>query len=477
MFSFVGCATGDILSEVSQGLTEYSINVDFDIATKSAHCDQLVTYVNNSDDILREVKFHLYPQYFEEGKTAYVVSSTKLNNAYPNGMSFADFEVSRVTINGADVGVVYEGEADGILVVELGHSLFPNDFVEIGIEYSFTLPNCHHRFGYGDDTINLGNFYPIACVYVDGVFSVDPYNSNGDPFYSDIANYIVNLSVDSDMKVASTGNQQIVTTNSGLTQYKIEERAVRDFAVVMSEYFEVVTSSFKDIAIKYYFYSDDNAEQSLQAGVDALATFSRFGEYPYRQFSIVQTDFVHGGMEYPELVYVSDAIANHDDYMNVIIHETAHQWWYGLVGNDEYRTPWLDEALTEYCTILFYDWNDEYSYNHSDMITASKENYTLFVTVYRDVLGDLDTSMRAVDEYNTEPEYVYCIYVKGVLMHESLYSLVGEKDFVRSLQRYYANYRFSNATMCDFVKCFEEECGMSLSSFFDSWLSGKVVVR
>lgn len=39
----------------------------------------------------------------------------------------------------------------------------------------------------------------------------------------------------------------------------------------------------------------------------------------------------------------------------VIAHETAHQWWYSAVGNDEISEPWLDEALTEYSTIVYFE--------------------------------------------------------------------------------------------------------------------------
>ena len=477
LLSAVGCGAKDELQEVSKNLSHYNINIDFDVENKSAECSQTVLYVNNSTDILRQVKFHLYPQFFEEGATSCVISSTKLNDAYPNGMSYAEFEVTRVVVDGVDAGILYEGEHDGILNVPLNNSLVPNDNVEIVIDYNFVMPNCQHRFGYGDDTINLANFYPIACVYDKGEFSVNPYNANGDPFYSDIANYAVNLTVDDRQVVASTGEQTIISNRDGKTEYLIKEIAVRDFACVMSDKFEVINTSYKDTTIEYYYYNDANAQRSLQAGVDAIATFSRFGDYPYQRFSIVQADFVHGGMEYPGLIYISDVIKNEDDYLNVIIHETAHQWWYAMVGNDEYTEPWLDEALTEYSTILFYDMNDGYNFNHADMIKASKENYTLFITVYKDVLGDIDTSMRPVDEYDTEPEYTYCTYVKGVLMFDSLYSLVGEKDFLSALERYFKDNKYTNATVQDLITSFEDECRVDLDEFFSSWLDGKVVIR
>lgn len=471
------CNSQDNLNEISSNLSTYNIDIVFDSSSMSAKCSETIVYVNNTDDILREIKFHLYPQFFEEGATDCILSSTKYNSAYPNGMSYAIFDVTRVQVDSADTIVLYEGEHDGILNVGLNNSLIPEELVEITIDFEFTLPNCCHRFGYGDDTINLGNFYPIACVYENGSFNINPYNANGDPFYSDMANYSVNLTCDNDFVVASTG-EKIITTKGDTANYTIVQKAVRDFAIVMSEKFKIKTEKYDNTSIEYYYYDDINADRSLQAGVDSIRTFSKkFGSYPYSTFSIVKNDFVHGGMEYPTLIMISDAIDNQDDYMNVIIHETAHQWWYGIIGNDEYTHPWLDEALTEFSTVLFYDYNEGYNLSHEDMINASKENYTLFITVYKDVLGNIDTSMRAVSEYDTEPEYTYCTYVKGVLMFESLYSLVGEKDFINSLEAYYQQNKYTNATPEDLIACFELECDTDFSSFFSSWIDGKVVVR
>ena len=41
-------------------------------------------------------------------------------------------------------------------------------------------------------------------------------------------------------------------------------------------------------------------------------------------------------MEYPTIVFTNPS---------AIQHEVAHQWWYGIVGNDEFHDPWLDEGF------------------------------------------------------------------------------------------------------------------------------------
>ncbi len=476
----MGCGQKpDDISSLSAGLTSYQIDLTLDTEAKSASATETITYVNTSGTILKEVDFHLYPQYFEQGVSTQIVSATSLSSAYPNGLSYAQFEVVRVKVDGVETGVNYSGVDDGILVVMLNNSLFPDESVQIYIEFNFVLGNCEHRFGYGEHTINLGNFYPIACVYEEGTgFSLEPYDANGDPFYSDMANYEVSITLDSDFLVSATGQRVSLDVAGDSQTLVFSAQLVRDFALVVSDQFSVISGEVDGIAVEYYFYDDSESERSLQAGLDALRTFADlFGDYPYQTFCIVQADFVYGGMEYPNLVIISDDIDGADDRMNVIIHETAHQWWYGMVGNDEFNFPWLDEALTEYSTLLFYDYNTGYNLTHAEMLSACKANYTLFITVYEDVLGSVDTSMRAVDEYDTEPEYTYCTYVKGVLMYESLYQLVGEKAFLNSLKEYFSANKYTNATPDDLIAAFETTTGKDMHNFFSSWLTGKVVIR
>lgn len=479
VFSCSACGEkSDELLEISKDLTNYTIDLDLNVETKSAEVKQMVDYYNNTGSIIKEVSFHLYPQFFKEGATETIVPNTRMNEAYPNGLSYATFTTKRVRVEGGDVAIKYAGDFDGILRVPLSNSLLPEDRVSIQIDFSFTLPNCEHRFGYGDNTINLANFYPIACVYENGSFNENGYNANGDPFYSDMANYNVNICIDKSYLVASTGDRQGETDNGKTKTINYTANVVRDFAMVASNKFNVKTAMAGNTQVEYYYFDDENADVSLKAGVDSINCFNKlFGTYPYKNLAVVKTDFIQGGMEYPNLIMISSSINNIDDYTNVIVHETAHQWWYGLVGNDEYLYPWLDEALTEYSCLLFYDNMEGYNLTHEKMVEINKSNYSLFVTVYEDVLGTIDTSMRAVDKYDTEPEYTYCTYVKGVLMYESLFNLIGNKAFVKGLNIYFNQNKFTNAEPEDLIVAFEEASKTDLHNFFDSWIKGKVIIR
>lgn len=485
---FTGCASS---TSLNANLNHYELNLTFDDENKTVEGNQKVNYLNNADVPLNSIKFHLYPNAFREGAKISPVSLTNEHKAYPNGKSYGNIKINAVKVAGMNCSLKLNdedninnpsyqitGEDENILQINLTKELYPNDKIELEIDYIITLPNVNHRFGYGNNTINLGNFYPIACVFENGNFKTDLYHYNGDPFYSDMANYEVSITFPSQYKMASTGNLISSQTQENLTTNKMSANSVRDFAIVLSDKFKVISQKTDDVTISYYYFSDEDAEKSLETAGKAISTFNNLiGKYPYKTLSVVEADFVHGGMEYPNLIYIATDITDHSQYEQVIVHETAHQWWYNVVGNSEYDNGWLDEGLTEYTTALFYELNPNEGINKDTIIKNAYSNYSLFVEVYGSVYGNLDTSMdRNLSEFKTEPEYVYLTYVKGMLMFDTLREILGFEKFKKCLREYYTLNSFKNAKPEDMIYAFEKASNTKLESIFNAWIDGKVIL-
>jgi len=478
MFTACGKKKKDNLNNISENLSNYYIDLEYQPTSQSAIANCELDYINNSDAMLKEIKLHLYIASFCKDAKNPPLTDTNHETAYYGEESYATLNISRVKLNEKDILPTYEGEDNDILVVNLSQSLYPSERVNLKIEYNFSLPHMKHRFGYGENTVNFGNFYPIACAYDNG-WKTDPYSAIGDPFCSDSSNYFVSLSIPENYTLASTGEIKNMTETDGKSYYNLEAKCVRDFAFVLSDKFNVATKKYNDITINYFYTLDNNYQKALDCSYDAIKTFSeQFFYYPYSTYNVVQADFCYGGMEYPNLSLIANDIENYDDYLNVIVHETAHQWWYGLVGNDEFNEAWLDESLTEFSTVLFYDYNTKYAFNHKQMVDATHENYCLYQTVYTDVLGSLDSSMnRANNEFSTEPEYTFNVYAKGVLMFDSLYNLVGKKNFITSLKHYAENNKYKIAKCENLIASFETISKTNLENFLSCWLDGKVIIH
>lgn len=463
-------------SEKVQELSCYELEVEF--SENCLYGKEKVSYVNTSENAFDKLYFHLYPNAFRQGAKNKICSSAKQDEVFYQGGSYGEIAVSSVVFGGGQhAEFLIGGEDENILVVPLLQTLFPDERVEINITFEVTLPNINHRFGIGQNTINIANFYPVACVYEDGVgFVQQLYHSNGDPFYSECANYIVKFSYPKNLTLASSGVLMEECEKDGIKTATIKGEKIRDFALVLSEKFKCVSQQVDGVNVSYYGYAgDENTENNLVCSIKALQTFnSLFGSYPYQTLSIVKASFLHGGMEFPNMVLIADNLAS-EDIFYVIVHEIAHQWWYGVVGNDQYNHAWLDEALAEYSTLLFFEQNSEYGLEYAKLISSSQKSFNSFATAYKKVFGKVDTSMdRALCDFSTEPEYVECTYTKGVLMMDFIRQSIGREKMIKSLKKYYQNFAFKIAKPQDFIAVFSRG-GVKLENAIMAWLEGKEI--
>ena len=208
-----------------------------------------------------------------------------------------------------------------------------------------------------------------------------------------------------------------------------------------------------------------------------LSFNKRYGSYPYDTLCIAKANFVHGGMEYPQLVLISDSLDDRDTYINVVVHELCHQWWYGVVGNDEVNFGFLDEGLTDYTTARFYDEYKKYNHSSQEIFNNASKSYANFVKIYSDVKQDFSTNMvRPLCEFDTENEYVYISYLKSMLMFASLDDLLGNKKMDACLKYYFDCNKYLESTPDDLVEAFNKASGKNLTSFFNSWFDGEVII-
>ena len=471
------CVNG--LKEEEKPLSTYNMKLSYDDENHVLSGEEEITFINNYDNMFTCLYLHLYPNAFREGAKNNLVSVADTDEVYVDGVSYGNIEIKGVSSEGENLNYNIEGEDSNILKVELPVEVYPDESITFSVEFATTLANVNHRLGYGNNAINFGNFYPVICMYEEGVgFKTDLYHSNGDPFYSEVASYQVEITYPAKYTLASSGSLQSTTEEEGVATSKVSGDKIRDFCFVLSDIFDSVSQKVGSTTLTYYGYEGDSLSSALEISVKALNTFNElFGKYPYSTLNIVKTNFLHGGMEYPNLVMISDNLED-DEIAYVIVHEIAHQWWYGVVGNDEYNHAWMDEGLTEYSTLLFFEEHEEYNVDTASLVKNATESYKTFVRVYTSVNGEVDTSMdRPLNKFDTQPEYVQCTYTKGMLMFDSIRKSVGDRKFFKALKDYYQDFAYKNASPADMIASFIDSTRVDLEGFFNSWLSGDVVIK
>jgi aminopeptidase N len=224
---------------------------------------------------------------------------------------------------------------------------------------------------------------------------------------------------------------------------------------------------------------DENISACLEVAKDSLSYFnSAFGKYPYSTLTVVKTPFLFGGMEYPGIVFIADSIKDETEFKKVIVHEIAHQWWYGVVGNNEITTAWFDESMAEYSTVLFFEHYPEYAITKDEMVGDAIQDYMLYIDVVDSVNLKANRSMQlALNEYSSEYEYVYMVYVKGVVFINELRKAIGDEIFFKSVKNLYKDNMFQIMTKEKFIKAFADGSGVDIEHFVEGWLNGQTNIE
>ena len=477
VLSIIICICGVIVCSSCQSSqknrTTYDIKAEFMGDTITA--TQTVDFYNDTQTVIEGLKFNLFASAYRKDAKYSPISTQNLSQAYYNGLSYGDITIEKTLASGKEVQFSIVGEDKNILLIPV-QEVFPEERVVVKIDFTVKIANVISRTGYNQSTVNLGNFYPILCVMDQAGFYECVYYSNGDPFYSECADYTVSFTCDSEYIVAASGKRISAIEQGDKTTHNYKINSARSFALVLSKQFESITDNSLGVEINYYYYDDETPLKSMEYTIKAMDYFTKtFGEYPYSTYSVVQTKFVQGGMEYPALVMISDLLEN-EAYGEVIVHETAHQWWQTAVGNNEIEYGFLDEGLAEYSVIAFYENHPEYNLTREYMVRTAEQTYKVFCTVSDKVFGKVNTVMlRSLKDFSSEYEYVNIAYIKPCIMYDNLRTTIGEQRFFSALKKYYAEYKFKNATPDDLVGCFER-VGAGTNGFFDSFFNGKVII-
>ena len=416
-----------------------------------------VCVVNNTENALHEIPFALYGNAFCEDAEVPPVSDLFSSACYYEGDSFGQMEI--VNVEGGDF-CLYEDKS--LLTVDLYEPLYPDESVELTISYTLTLARANHRLGVGEHCINLSYFYPMLFAQTNSGFYEYTPASCGDPFTLDLADFLVVLTVPEEYSVACGGEVE-QRTESGKNVVTYQGEGVREAAFVLGD-FSKVSAVQNDVTVDYYYFADENADNTLQAACKAIATYSElFTAYPYKRFALAESDLFLGGMEYSGFVMIS-ALLSKKERVEVVAHEAAHQWWYGLVGSNQAECAWQDEGLAQYCVALFYEQNPDYGQNYRELIASSEGAYRNYFSVKSQLSKEVDTSMsRPLASFAGDYEYRVLAYDKGVVLFDRLRSCLGNRRFFAALAKYAKTYAGCLATQYDLIGCFPTQEALCLS--------------
>jgi hypothetical protein len=372
-----------------------------------------------------------------------------------------------------------KGGADGVSRVPSASNGVPPaagaaEPVTLELAFTMTLPLNQGRMSLDEHAIWLGNWLPVLAVCDRNGWHLDPYEPIGDPFYSETSDYSVNATVPEGYQLASTADDRQeagFTSAPGLKTYRLRAENVRDFAlVIMDRTYQRTETTVGGTTVRSWWRTTDDPGQARlvhDAAVKSFAYFQhQFGPYPYREYDVVRTGGGINGMEYPGLVFLDGRHYEQVFAQSIaaVAHETAHQWFYGIVGNDQVNEAWLDEGLTEYASLSFLErW-------YPPLGDA--------LVVQRLVRG---TAADAYAEKNVRPwqplrlfpdndSYSDLVYSRTASMLWLLREAWGEERLNRMLRQFVTSHRFGVATGADWKAALSREAGEDAEPFVAYWL-------
>ena len=442
----------DVIYQLEPALSHYTIMATLNPSNHTIICSMRFNYFNSESLPMDVLVFNVYPNAFRP--SGYIA----VDDVHGVGGEKLQYQVEKT-----------------VLSITLPEKVFPGLNYTVTLDFKVKIPPREYRFGYSakTDTYMLGNWFPILAVYDEDGWHTYPYFQDGEAFYSEVAIYDVSITVPEEYVVAASGWLTGEESAGGYKTYHFHGEPIRDFAFTASKNYKVtVEQTENNVTVKSYYFSqhERGGKIALHVAKTCIELYGRlFGEYPYPEFTVAETSLGANiaGMEYPTLIMIDHRLYNTWRSLELVIaHETGHQWWYGVVGNDQYMEPWLDEGLTNYCENLFF----EYQYGPEEMQaviqTTVKMNYLIYVD-----RGRLDQAVAKPSYAFGSPEaYFQIVYNKGAWIVDMLRYHLGDEKFFKAMSTYYQRYKFKVARISDFIEVFNEVSGEDLSWFFEQWL-------
>ncbi|EIT86755.1 Peptidase M1 membrane alanine aminopeptidase [Fictibacillus macauensis ZFHKF-1] len=391
-----------------------------------------VTFLNNTKKKLDELYFNLW-------------GNAKMYRSNNGGM-----DVSHVKVNGKRA--VYNVDDTALHIPSL--SLKKDQKSTVTMDFTVNVPNLPDRFGWYKTTTSLGNWFPILAVYDQKGWNINPYYEAGESFYSLTGDYDVKWTTDKKQVIAATGTEVGKPQKMGnLALHHYKAKDVRDFALEMDSTYKVKSKRVNGVKVNVY-YNDlqaKYADSMMESGLKSIKLFSdHFGTYPWPELDIVGMEGWFGGMEYPQLTMISIAGPRSQEWVkSVTAHEIGHQWFYGIIGDNEYDEPWLDESFAAYSQAL-------YGNTLNQLRTPPVGNYLLSSPV----------SAFTANGSSGINAYYQMIYDYGSRTLNDLRMKLGDDVFYKAMKAYFKEKKFKVTTTKDFMTIMQRESGKNLGEFF-----------
>jgi hypothetical protein len=496
--------TGAMVPPLSPRNASYSIDAVLDPVSRAITGTEVITWRNITTKAAGDLQFHLYWNAWRDDRSTWQ-RERRLGirqNAppeRPQDRSRIDVTSLRLVDGSAPIDLTGQlrfiapddGNQDDrtVLLAPLPQPAAPGSRLTIEIKWTAHVPRTVARTGAIGNFFFIAQWFPKLGVLQDDGWNCHQFHSSTE-FFSDYGVYDVKLTAPRAWPVGATGVERERRENAdGTSTHRFYQEDVHDFAWTTSPDFLERTARFEHVAlppvdIRLLLQPEHSgqAERHFDATRAALKYYGEwFGASPYGHITVVDPAYRSGagGMEYPTLLTAGTRWlqpAHVGDPEDVVIHEAGHQFWYGIVGSNEFEDAWMDEGINTFSEARVMGiWNPP--------TYVDQRYFGGFIPwVFKDVVVDREIFWNRFTGYRrgpkadrqSNPSYQYSPGLGGVITYNktalwlnTMERWLGWPTVQRILSTYFARWQFKHPKPQDFFDIANEVSGRDLSSYFD----------
>ncbi len=464
-----------------QQQVDYRIDVSLNDETHILKGEIMLTYHNNSPMDLNEMYIHLWPNAYASNETDFgkqMEENGDLDFYYAKEKDRGSISGISFSANGGNINWEYatiDGkEHSDIARLTLNTPIRSGEKRTISTPFEVKIPKVFSRLGHEDQDYFITQWYPKPAVFDVNGWNPMPYLNLGE-FYSEFGNFVVNITLPENYTLVATGecltpgelsdtksvtSDTLLASSKQLKTVRFTASDVHDFAWFASKRWDYETKKLKvgDEEISLRVVGAEPDRKDLDHIETAITYYSEnVGTYPYSHATVVHGELkAGGGMEYPMITLC--------DFMSeeVIVHEVGHNWFYGILANNERVYPWMDESINSYYEqeAMRDDSTDKPDFNTGIILALVKDN----------LLRSGHQAIATSSQELTEGNYGMSVYGIGAKSFGYLKAYLGDARFKNCMTSYYEQWKFKHPLPGDMKSSFEQTSGEDLGWFFDELL-------
>jgi hypothetical protein len=454
----------------SYSSVKYVMTAKLDPLEHRVHGVSTITWTNKSSKAQQELWLHLYLNAFKNERSVFMRSTA--GGSFRGGdrpKQWGYVSITKLRAMDTDLKVEHsEKEDETDAKVSLPRSVAPGETLTLNIEWVSQLPSVTHRTGFGESFHMVGQWFPkLAVLEPNGRWEHFPFHRLSE-FYADYGDYDVTISAPKEFVVGATGRLVEAKSDGDLIRHRYVQKNVHDFAFTAWDGFaEAKRNGPGGVEVRCLYPKGEDGIANLEMDMVVLGLEhygKAYGAYPYETLTIVHPPAAArdaGGMEYPTLITTGGSwlggLMGLRGIEGVTLHELAHQWFYGMVGSNEYKWAFLDEGFTTWATMRLME--EHFGAGAGIDGPGLQISHSAFMRANAAAASGIDQIGQRANRFALGKDYGRLVYSRTAVLVESVRRSYGVDKLDAAMGAYARKFRYGHPTPEDFIAAIKTGVG------------------